>query len=182
MFTSGEPARNPQHQTNTIIFQNGRHLKKSVLNGLNLLQTIYECFGCLLQMDPNKEIFLSNERNKSQFIALVSRHLEANSFIVIQCAGDADMAIVETVLEYAALGTEVTLVADDTDVLVLLMHHWKEHMADVFFHSEARKSQNTPALTLIVRRFGDQSWESGLVAIQHLLILATLLKKIKASK
>ena len=46
--------------------------------------------------------------------------------------------------------SEVTLVADDTDVLVL-MYHWKEHMEDVFFHSEARKSQETTALTLIVR-------------------------------
>ena len=87
------------------------------------------------------------ERNKSQFISLVSRHLEANSFIVNQYPGDADTAIVYTALEYAALGTEVNLVADDTDVLVLLMLHWKENMTDVFFHSEARKSLQMTALS-----------------------------------
>ena len=111
-----------------------------------MLQTIYECFGCLLQMDPNKEIFLSNERNKSQFIALVSRHLEANSFIVNQCPGDADTAIVSTALEYAAHGTEVNLVADDTDVLVLLMHHWKEHMADEYYFIQKRENHKRQPL------------------------------------
>ena len=95
-------------------------------------------------------------------------------------------------MEYAALGTEVTLVADDTDVLVLLMHH----MADVFFHSEARKSQKTTALTLNVR---DLVTKAGNLAVSNLLFVhawsgcdttsatfgqgkTTLLKKIKASK
>ena len=76
----------------------------------------------------------------------MSRHLEANSFIVNQCAGDADTAIVETALEYAALGTEVTLVADDMDVLVLLMHHWKEHMADEYSFIQKRENHKRQPL------------------------------------
>lgn len=136
------------------------------------------------------------ERNKSQFISLVSRHLEANSFIVNQCPGDADTAIVSTALEYAALGTEVNLVADDTDVLVLLMLHWKENMADVFFHSEARKSLQTTALSWNVR---DLVSKAGNLIASHLLLVhawsgcdttsatfghgkTTLLKKLKASE
>ncbi len=30
-------------------------------------------------------------------------------------------------------GMEVNVVADDTDTLILLMHHWAESMADVYF-------------------------------------------------
>ena len=35
----------------------------------------------------------------------------------------------------------VNVVVDDADVLILLMHHWKEIMADVYFLSEPKKSQ-----------------------------------------
>ena len=69
---------------------------------------------------------------------------------------------VYTALEYAALGTEVNLVADDTDVLVLLMLHWKENMTDVFFHSEARKSLQMTALSC--PWFGVKSWKSDCFA------------------
>ncbi len=30
-------------------------------------------------------------------------------------------------------GMEVNVVADDTDTLILLMHHWAESMVDVYF-------------------------------------------------
>ena len=73
-----------------------------------------------------------------------------------------------TALEYAALGTEVNLVADDTDVLVLLMLHWKENMADVFFHSEARKSLQTTALSWNVR---DLVSKAGNLIVSHLLLI-----------
>ncbi len=35
----------------------------------------------------------------------------------------------------------VNVVADDTDVLVLLMYHWKKNFADVFFLTETKKSK-----------------------------------------
>ena len=36
-------------------------------------------------------------------------------------------------------GKEVNVVAEDTDVLIFLMHHWTESMADVYFLSEPKK-------------------------------------------
>ncbi len=39
-------------------------------------------------------------------------------------------------LQFAIEGNEVTVVADDTDVLVLLMYHWKENMANIHFQSK----------------------------------------------
>lgn len=49
--------------------------------------------------------------------------------------------IVSCTLQKAVEGTEENVVADDTDVLILLMYHWKESMADVYFISEPKKSQ-----------------------------------------
>ena len=46
----------------------------------------------------NQEAFLSNERNKSQFIALLSHHLRADNQIVYQSSGDADTMIVACAL------------------------------------------------------------------------------------
>ena len=69
-----------------------------------------------MEAHVNQQTFLSNERNKSQFISL-SHFLEADAHI---CTGDADTMIVTCALQYATQGTkEVTVVADDTDVLVL---------------------------------------------------------------
>ena len=51
--------------------------------------------------------------------------------------GDADTMIVQYALQYASEGSDVNVVADDTDVLVLLMYHWKQSMASIYFLSEA---------------------------------------------
>ena len=49
--------------------------------------------------------------------------------------------IVACALQMAMEGKQVTVVADDTDVLILLMYHWTESMADMYFLSEPKKSQ-----------------------------------------
>ena len=45
--------------------------------------------------------------------------------IVYHGNGDADTSIAQCALQYADQGHEVSVVADDTDVLVLLMCHCK---------------------------------------------------------
>jgi ribose 5-phosphate isomerase RpiB len=61
----------------------------------------------------DQQTFLSNEKNKSQFIALLSRCLEADGQILHNSTGDADALTVETSLQFAR--QEVKEVADDTD-------------------------------------------------------------------
>ena len=95
--------------------------------------------GEFMEAHPNQQIFLSNKSNKSQFILLLSQYLEADGQIVHISAGDADTMIVTHVLRYASQGKVVNVVTDDTDILVLLMYHWKEAMADVYFLSEVKK-------------------------------------------
>ena len=53
----------------------------------------------------------------------------------------ADRMIVACALQHALEGNEVTVVADDMDVLILLIYHWKDNMADICFHSELKKKR-----------------------------------------
>ena len=104
--------------------------------------------------------------------------------------------IVECALQFAIGGREVNVVADDTDVLVLLIYHWKQYMADIYFLSEAKKSQKKG---LRVWKICDLVTKAGKVLASNLLFIhawsgcdttsatfgqgkTSLLKKIKESE
>ena len=72
--------------------------------------------------------------------------------------------IAQCALQYAAEGHEVNVVVDDTDVFVLLMHHWKQNMADIYFFSAAGKK-------LKIWRIGDLVGQAGPMVTAHLLFL-----------
>ena len=59
-------------------------------------------------------------------------------FKVINCSGDADSTIVATSLEFSSQRTgPVNVIADDTDIAIMLMHHWKTDIHDdVYFVQE----------------------------------------------
>ena len=81
--------------------------------------------------------FLSNTENKSGLIAFLSLCLKRRGFIVISCPGDADPTIVKNALRYAKRNSgAVIVVADDTDVVVMLVHHWEVTMQDICFMEE----------------------------------------------
>lgn len=94
-----------------------------------------------IKAHEDQQAFLSNEKNKSQFISLLTESLKADEQEVHNSTGDADTLIVECALKLSREGREVSVVADDTDILVLLMYHWKQDMADVYFHSEASRTK-----------------------------------------
>ena len=84
-----------------------------------------------LQMIPtySQEIFLKSDRNKVQFISILSEELTREGHDVRNSAGDANTQIVSAALEYAGdVDNDIVVVASDTDILVLLMLHWKEGM------------------------------------------------------
>ena len=103
--------------------------------------------------------------------------------------------IVAHAMQYVVQGHKVNVVADDTDVLVLLMYHWKHNMANIYFLSEANASQKK---TMTVWKIRDLNAKAGETIISHLLFLhawsgcdttsatygqgkTSLLKKIKES-
>ena len=72
--------------------------------------------------------------------------------------------IVQCALQYAIEGNEVNVVADDTDVLVLLMYHQKQNMASIYFLLEAGKK-------LKIWRISDLVGQAGPIVTSFLLFL-----------
>ena len=80
----------------------------------------------------SKERFLSNPNNKKELISLLPTSFMADSQDLCVCKGDADSKIASTALELTK-ENQVLIVADDTDVAVLLLHRWNEDLKDIFF-------------------------------------------------
>jgi len=79
-----------------------------------------------------QEPFLANTTNKKGFIVLLKQYLEQQGTTVCQAAGDADTLIVSTALKNAVEGSRiVVMVAEDTDILVMLLYHSQATMQNV---------------------------------------------------
>ena len=95
-------------------------------------------------------LFLSNKKNKTQFVHLLRHYLTVDGHRVIKSEGDADTDIVTIALNSTCDGHLVVVVADDTDILVLLLYHWKADMQDLYMHLEMR-SRNKSLSFLNIR-------------------------------
>ena len=73
-------------------------------------------------------------------LALLACCLFGKSWQLIKCEEEADIEIVRCVVDAAKAGGRVNVVADDTDVAILLLYHWNEEMADVTFISKRSKA------------------------------------------
>ena len=99
-------------------------------------------------MNISREDFLSNGHNKQQLISLLAKRLREEGHTVRECESDADTKIVDAALKVARLGQIVTVVADDTDILILLLYFWSSEMAAVYMRSEPKKQQNLKLLNI----------------------------------
>lgn len=86
-----------------------------------------------------QHFFLTNSNNKERLIDLISKYLKQDGHDVRQCDNDADTAIVDVALEYACSGKPVTVIAEDTDILVLLVYFWNSEMAEISMRCQSRK-------------------------------------------
>ena len=71
----------------------------------------------------SQDDFLDNQSNKTRFIAGLNNHLSRNGF---QCVADDYTTITKIVSEYHSWGKHIVVNGDDTDVLCILMNHWKK--------------------------------------------------------
>jgi len=77
-----------------------------------------------LPVVTNQQSFLANAANKSKFIDLLKLALCDAGCETVQAAGDADTANVSAALQIAASRhCAVGVVADDINILVMLVHH-----------------------------------------------------------
>ena len=70
-------------------------------------------------MKSKQEYIISNKDNKQRFIRMLDQSLEHVGCETRHAKGDADVLILETIVQ-SAMSCETTLVGDDTDLLVLL--------------------------------------------------------------
>ena len=69
-----------------------------------------------------KEDFLSNVENKQSLINLISQRMKDRGCHVIQSKGDADVEIVKAAVSMSS-NKSTSVIGEDTDLLVLLLHH-----------------------------------------------------------
>ena len=96
----------------------------------------------------DQQAFFSNEKNKTNFVSLLTTHLRGIGHHVDVCRGDADTLIVSSALEFARNGQTVTIVAEDTDVLIMLVYHWRNCMKDIFIRKESRLSRSGEMISM----------------------------------
>ena len=94
-------------------------------------------FTAEMKVAMKKDLFLSNAKNKQQFIEMLATFLRNIDCQTHQAKGDADVLIVKTAVESASEKTTI-LVGDDTDLLVLLLYYTPSNSCDLFFKPEPK--------------------------------------------
>jgi len=116
----------------------------------------------------DQQSFLANETNKSAFIELLRSHFQLVSIETHQSDGDADTDIVGAALRVASRNQPIGVVANDTDILILLLYHVKPYMPEIYFVSEGKKSSKTPNKYINIHQVQK---EIGQKACQQILVI-----------
>ena len=89
-----------------------------------------------MQLTMKKKAFLVNPRNKQKFLYFIGSELEKAGVELYHSAGDADFDIVSTCS--MAKRRSVVVVGDDTDLLVLLLHHLSPEHHVIFLQTASK--------------------------------------------
>jgi hypothetical protein len=141
------------------------HMRRACLTAANIQVSLSH------QVHANQSAFLANAANKSQFIKLLAERLEDDGHSIIQAPGDADTYIAKAAVDLATNNIVATVVADDTDVLVLLVHHFKHNMADIYMLSTCKSGKDQTCKLVSIRSVHLQIGE---LAVKQLLVVHAL--------
>ena len=87
-----------------------------------------------------KEDFPSQGSNKQGLINMISDRLREKGCIVMNAEGDADYDIVQAAIAVSEYKT-TTLIGEDTDLLILLLHHMDSHKKTLYFRSDKKSKE-----------------------------------------
>ena len=93
-----------------------------------------------MSLSVTKEAFLSDPKNKQQYIDSLGARLTNQGCHVFHDQTDAYQFIVQKAIE-SAESMDTVLIGDDTDLLVLLLHLMPPHSKNIFLPWTARKIQ-----------------------------------------
>ena len=95
-----------------------------------------------IRVTVKKKAFLGNPHNKMELIRILRDRFALSGITTEQSVGDADVLVVEKALSLAS--TEcITVVADDTDIFVLLMYHWNSTLNEIYFATKKKVKKNS---------------------------------------
>ena len=94
-----------------------------------------------MRLNMKKEVFLSNNNNKDKFLKMLSSKLQESGYTCIQASADADVLIAQTAVRLSSHQV-VVVIADDTDILVLLLHH--AIGVPIYLHSNKKRGPSNP--------------------------------------
>jgi hypothetical protein len=111
-------------KVNVVVFdgyeQSTKDTTRSKRGSITQAVEIHESNPC----PSDRSNFFSNYTNKKSFIRILEVKLRERGLTVYLCHSDADTTIVKVALNLSETGP-VTVFADDTDILCLLLHHYK---------------------------------------------------------
>ena len=109
--------------------------KISIRGAMQMFNAIYST-----KVNIKQHVFLSSSTKKPRFTEMLSSCLIKSLNKVITSHKDAHSEIARCVLHVAETGRRVNVVADNTDVALLLLYHWKSDMTNIKFTSERSKA------------------------------------------
>ena len=92
-----------------------------------------------VKLTMSKDVFLSNVANKQNFINMLSHYLQVAGCLTEHAEDDADLLIAQTAVQPAATKNTV-LVADDTDLVILLCYYADPDGFDLFMQCSTRRT------------------------------------------
>ena len=119
-----------------------------------------------------KNVFLSNYKNKESFVVALSKQLELHGFKVHLCPSDADTTTIRVAFDYVDR-TPVTVYSDDTDVLCSLVHHAIQHDCLDIFVTNITIEKNCQQKQFY--RIRDIAAEVNIIVLKYLLFTHALI-------
>ncbi len=105
-----------------------------------------------LTISCDREVFLENEKNKGALIMIMSAEMANQNILVCQAKNDADTLIVKTAMDLVtSVNTPVVVVAQDTDILVLLCYHRPSNCSNLYLQSDAGGLYDISTIAIVDR-------------------------------
>lgn len=109
----------------TVVFDGYSNVANSTKNSeqnrrYNTKKSVDIHFGENTVVTTKQDQFLSNEKNKSRLISMLSAKLKDNGIESLESSGDADTLIIRTAIDKCFTSDNVVIVGEDVDLLVLL--------------------------------------------------------------
>ena len=123
-------------------------------------------------LNMKKQDFLLNFENKQSFLKLLGDQMNNAKLECIHAKGDADSLVVETAIQ-CSIANATVVIAEDTDILILLLYHANIQYEKIYFTSAAKKTSKK--IEQDAWNITDTKLELGEELCKSILILHALL-------